>query len=98
MQKDLVYVSGLNRSNVAEDELMTAMRNDDYFGKYGPIRKVVASKAREGPGGSNSIALYVTFEHADDAQKCIAAVNGSVNAGRTLRCLIRTRDICVAAN
>ena len=85
VQKDLVYVSGLNRSNVSEDELMNTMRNEDYFGKYGPIRKVVASKAREGPGGNNSVALYVTFERAEDAQRCIAAVNGSMNAGRTLR-------------
>ena len=83
VQKNLVYVVGLNPKSREEDLLQT-LRGDQYFGQYGKIIKIVVSKAKEG-APSNSIGVYVTFARQQDAAKCIAAVDGSHNGDRVLR-------------
>ena len=83
VQKNLVYVVGLNPKSREEDLLQT-LRGDQYFGQYGKILKIVVSKAKEG-APSNSIGVYVTFARQQDAAKCIAAVDGSHNGDRVLR-------------
>ena len=83
MQKNLVYVVGLNPKSREEDLLQT-LRGDQYFGQYGKIIKIVVSKAKEG-AASNSIGVYVTFARKQDAASCIAAVDGSQNGERVLR-------------
>lgn len=84
VQKNLVYVVGLNPKSREEDLLQT-LRGDQYFGQYGKIIKIVVSKAKEGTNGSNSIGVYVTFARKQDAASCIAAVDGSQNGDRVLR-------------
>ena len=88
VQKNLVYVVGLSQKS-SEEEFLRTLRGPLYFGQYGKITKIVVSKAKEGQNNANnyhnSIGVYVTFESRDDAAKCIAAVDGSQNAERTLR-------------
>lgn len=84
VQKNLVYVVGLNPKSREEDLLQT-LRGDQYFGQYGKIVKIVVSKAKENASGNSSIGVYVTFARKQDAASCIAAVDGSQNGDRTLR-------------
>lgn len=85
VQKNLVYVVGLNPS-IPEQELLPTLRGEQFFGQYGPIVKIVASKPKEGINEDKaSMAIYVTFEKKEDAQKCIDAVNGSRNGDRILK-------------
>ena len=88
VQKNLVYVVGLSQKS-SEEEFLRTLRGPQYFGQYGKITKIVVSKAKEGHNNANnnnnSIGVYVTFENREDAGKCIAAVDGSPNAERTLR-------------
>ena len=88
VQKNLVYVVGLSQKS-SEEEFLRTLRGPQYFGQYGKITKIVVSKAKEGHSNANnnnnSIGVYVTFENREDAAKCIAAVDGSPNAERTLR-------------
>ena len=80
VQKNLVYVTGLNPST-REDELLRTLRGDSYFGQYGKIDKIVVSNAKP----NHTMGVYVTFNTKEDAAKCIAAVDGSKNADRVLR-------------
>ncbi|KAL8787855.1 MAG: hypothetical protein Q9195_007595 [Heterodermia aff. obscurata] len=92
VQKNLVYVVGLNPKS-REQDLLQTLRGDQYFGQYGKIIKIVVSKAKEGVS-SNSIGVYVTFARKEDAASCIAAVDGSQNGDRTLRAQFGTTKYC----
>ena len=90
VQKNLVYVVGLSQKS-SEEEFLRTLRGPQYFGQYGKITKIVVSKAKEGQNNTNnnsSIGVYVTFESREDAARCIAAVDGSLNAERTLRWVV----------
>ncbi|KAL8767076.1 MAG: hypothetical protein Q9209_006303 [Squamulea sp. 1 TL-2023] len=95
VQKNLVYVVGLNPKSREEDLLQT-LRGDQYFGQYGKIIKIVVSKAKANAGGNSSIGVYVTFARKEDAASCIAAVDGSQNGDRTLRAQYGTTKYCSA--
>lgn len=84
VQKNLVYVVGLN-PKIREEDLLQTLRGDQYFGQYGKIIKIVVSKAKEGSAGTQSIGVYVTFVRKEDAESCVAAVDGSQNGDRVLR-------------
>lgn len=84
VQKNLVYVVGLN-PKIREEDLLQTLRGEQYFGQYGKILKIVVSKAKEGTNGNQSIGVYVTFARKQDAASCIAAVDGSQNGDRILR-------------
>jgi hypothetical protein len=95
IQRNLVYVTGLN-PRIREDELLATLRGEQYFGQYGKILKIVVNK-RTAQGGigqisnnhhdSQGLGVYVTFSTKNEAEKCIAAVDGSQNGDRTLRCV-----------
>ncbi|KAL8677806.1 MAG: hypothetical protein Q9186_005786 [Xanthomendoza sp. 1 TL-2023] len=95
VQKNLVYVVGLNPKSREEDLLQT-LRGDQYFGQYGKIIKIVVSKAKANAGGNSSIGVYVTFARKQDAASCISAVDGSQNGDRTLRAQYGTTKYCSA--
>ncbi|MCJ1392877.1 transcriptional repressor general negative regulator of transcription subunit 4 [Xylographa bjoerkii] len=95
VQKNLVYVVGLN-PKIREEDLLQTLRGDQYFGQYGKIIKIVVSKAKEGSGGNQSIGVYVTFARKQDAASCIAAVDGSQNGDRVLRAQYGTTKYCSA--
>lgn len=84
VQKNLVYVVGLN-PKIREEDLLQTLRGDQYFGQYGKIVKIVVSKAKEGSAGNQAIGVYVSFARKEDAASCIAAVDGSQNGDRILR-------------
>ena len=94
VQKNLVYVTGL-QPTTHEDQLLQILRGQDYFGQYGKIVKIVVSKAKD-PSHPHSVGVYVTFEHKEDAERCIAAVNGVKNQERTLRAQFGTTKYCSA--
>lgn len=85
VQKNLVYVIGLNPTIRDENLLLQTLRGKDYFGQYGDIEKIVVSKAKPGGNPNQGIGVYVTFARKADAAACIAAVDGSVNGDRLLR-------------
>ncbi|KAI9691020.1 MAG: transcriptional repressor general negative regulator of transcription subunit 4 [Bathelium mastoideum] len=93
VQKNLVYVTGL-RPSTREDLLLQALRGDDYFGQYGKIIKIVVSKPKGNAQGQESVGVYVTFARKEDAEACIAAVDGIANNGRTLRAQYGTTKYC----
>jgi CCR4-NOT transcription complex subunit 4 len=97
VQKNLVYVMGLS-PNIPEQEILQTLRGDKYFGQYGKISKIVVSNKKTGESGPNgpSMGVYVTFDNAADAQRCITAVNGSQNGDRTLRAQLGTTKYCSA--
>lgn len=94
VQKNLVYVTGLNPTS-QEDQLLATLRGDQYFGQYGKIIKIVVSKAKD-PQHPHSVGVYVTYESKEDAASCITAVNGSKNGERTLRAQFGTTKYCSA--
>lgn len=92
IQKNLVYVIGLN-PNIPTEELQVALRGDQFFGQYGKIQKIVINK-RTNANGHLGLGVYVTFARKEDAARCIAAVDGSVNDGRYLRAAYGTTKYC----
>ena len=85
VQKNLVYVIGLNPSIRDENQLLQTLRGREYFGQYGDIDKIVVSKAKPGGNPHQGIGVYVTYATKADAATCIAAVDGSPNGDRVLR-------------
>ena len=83
VQKNLVYVVGLN-PQIKEEDLLRTLRGSQYFGQYGKIIKIVVSKSKDNHN-PQSLGVHVTFARKEDAARCIVAVDGSENGGRTLR-------------
>ncbi|EEP76432.1 conserved hypothetical protein [Uncinocarpus reesii 1704] len=94
VQKNLVYVIGLNPTIRDESQLLQTLRGDQYFGQYGDIEKIVVSKAKPGGNPNQGIGVYVTFAKKSDAASCIAAVDGSANGDRVLRAQYGTTKYC----
>ncbi|PYH93064.1 hypothetical protein BO71DRAFT_420374 [Aspergillus ellipticus CBS 707.79] len=94
VQKNLVYVIGLNPTIRDESQLLQTLRGRDYFGQYGDIEKIVVSKAKPGGNPNQGIGVYVTYTRKGDAATCIAAVDGSANADRVLRAQYGTTKYC----
>ncbi|KKK11902.1 CCR4-NOT core complex subunit Not4 [Aspergillus ochraceoroseus] len=94
VQKNLVYVIGLNPTIRDESQLLQTLRGKDYFGQYGDIEKIVVSKAKPGGNPNQGIGVYVTYAKKVDAATCINAVDGSVNGDRILRAQYGTTKYC----
>ncbi|KAJ6160679.1 hypothetical protein N7470_004075 [Penicillium chermesinum] len=94
VQKNLVYVIGLNPTIRDESQLLQTLRGKEYFGQYGDIEKIVVSKAKPGGNQHQGIGVYVTFSRKADAATCIAAVDGSPNGDRVLRAQYGTTKYC----
>ncbi|KAK9473544.1 RING/Ubox like zinc-binding domain-containing protein [Dipodascopsis tothii] len=92
IQKNLVYVIGLN-PHIPHDELHNTLRGEQFFGQYGKIQKIVVNR-RNGVSGNSGIGVYVTYYKKEDAAKCIAAVDGSINDGKMLRAAYGTTKYC----
>ncbi|UDD55191.1 hypothetical protein AFCA_002830 [Aspergillus flavus] len=94
VQKNLVYVIGLNPTIRDESQLLQTLRGRDYFGQYGEIEKIVVSKAKPGGNPNQGIGVYVTYSKKSDAATCISSVDGSVNGDRVLRAQYGTTKYC----
>lgn len=92
IQKNLVYVIGLN-PNIPTEELHHTLRTDLFFGQYGKIQKIVINR-RTNLNGNPGLGVYVTFARKEDAARCIAAVDGSMNDGKYLRATYGTTKYC----
>lgn len=99
VQKNLVYVTGLNPPCNPED-LHSILRSDRYFGRYGKILKIVINKKTPNPApiphhNSNpGLVVYVTFAKKEDALKCINDMDGSLLDGKILRAAHGTTKYC----
>ncbi|KAL2835739.1 putative CCR4-NOT core complex subunit Not4 [Aspergillus pseudoustus] len=94
VQKNLVYVIGLNPTIRDENQLLHLLRTPTYFGQYGEIEKIVVSKAKPGGNPNQGIGVYVTYARKSDAATCISAVDGSSNGDRILRAQYGTTKYC----
>lgn len=92
IQKNLVYVIGLNPS-IPTEELHHTLRTEQFFGQYGKIQKIVINR-RNNSNGHPGLGVYVTFARKEDAARCIAAVDGSINDGKYLRAAYGTTKYC----
>lgn len=92
IQKNLVYVIGLN-PNIPTDELHNTLRGEQFFGQYGKIQKIVINR-RNNANGNPGLGVYVTFARKEDAARCIAAVDNSMNDGKQLRAAYGTTKYC----
>ncbi|KAJ1969938.1 transcriptional repressor general negative regulator of transcription subunit 4 [Dimargaris xerosporica] len=85
VQKNLVYVIGLSPKLANEETL----RQPEYFGQFGKINKMVINRRlnHSSTAGSQAVSygIYITYDRKEDAAKAIAAVDGSVSDGRTLK-------------
>jgi CCR4-NOT transcription complex subunit 4 len=95
VQKNLVYITGL-APTVREDELMRTLRKPEFFGQYGNIQKISISNRKSSDGQYQSLGIYVTFEKAEEATRCIQAVHGSQNGDRYLKAQLGTTKYCSA--
>lgn len=100
IQKNLVYVVGLNPPVPAE-ELHTVLRSDKYFGQYGKILKIVINKRNPPPNAppaahhqNSGFGVYVTFSKKEEATKCINAIDGTYIDGRPLKAAYGTTKYC----
>ena len=99
VQKNLVYVTGLNPPCAPED-LHSVLRSDKYFGQYGKILKIVINRKTPNPQVTHhhflnpGIVVYVTFARKEDAYKCINELDGSLCDGRVLRAAHGTTKYC----
>ncbi|KAK9376777.1 uncharacterized protein V1513DRAFT_438106 [Lipomyces chichibuensis] len=93
IQKNLVYVVGLS-PHIPHEELHNTLRGDQFFGQYGKIQKIVVNRRNNGGAGNGGIGVYVTYLKKEDAAKCIAAVDGSMNDGKILRAAYGTTKYC----
>ncbi|EGW34315.1 uncharacterized protein SPAPADRAFT_135323 [Spathaspora passalidarum NRRL Y-27907] len=100
VQKNLVYVTGLNPPCNPED-LHSVLRSEKYFGQYGKISKIVINKKTPNPANAHhhhhpnpGIVVYVTFARKEDALTCINELDGSLCDGRVLRAAHGTTKYC----
>ena len=100
IQRNLVYVFGLPVS-LAHDDIL---RKYEYFGQYGPIKKIVINTSHIHPEKLNdlkenastnlSVTVYVTFQNSKDALECIYALDGFVLDGVQMKASFGTTKYC----
>ncbi|ONH66060.1 General negative regulator of transcription subunit 4 [Cyberlindnera fabianii] len=99
IQKNLVYIIGLNPPSLPQDELYPLLKSEKYFGQFGRVTKLVVNRkppmtsSYHAPS-SNGAGVYVTFAKKDDAKKCIDAIDGSWMDGKILKATYGTTKYC----
>lgn len=91
IQRNLVYVVGLNVQYCREDVL----RRGDLFGRFGRIVKLQVSLPKPGDFQRQGSA-YVTYHRGEDAARCIKGVDGTTLDGKVLRACFGTTKYCNA--
>ncbi|CAG5110997.1 Oidioi.mRNA.OKI2018_I69.chr2.g5338.t1.cds [Oikopleura dioica] len=95
MQKNLVFVVGL-QPKLADESML---RKQEYFasflGRFGKIMKVAVNQCTTYAGVQGpSASAYVTFSTTDAALRCIQTVHGLTQDGRTLKATLGTTKYC----
>jgi CCR4-NOT transcription complex subunit 4 len=91
IQKNLIYVIGLAPQLTKEEEL----REEEYFGQYGEIKKIVVGKNNVYVGESGPCySAYLTYANQAQASLAIIGLNAFNYKGRTLRASYGTTKYC----
>jgi hypothetical protein len=96
VQQNLVYAVGIPLDICTEETL----KSNEFFGSFGKTIKVSVNRsnqyasamAKHGPTGS----AYVTFKRAEDALKCIKALDGAAWVGKPIKACFGTTKYCNA--
>lgn len=86
IQRDLVYVIGISSKIASEDIL----RQYEYFGQYGPIKKIVINSQSQRP----TVSAYITFYNTEDAFECIYAVEDFTYSNYQMKASFGTSKYC----
>ena len=92
IQRDLVYVIGIP-TEIADEELLSQY---EYFGQYGPIKKIAVNKQASHIDGQPrpTVSAYVTFANPTDAGECIYALENFVCRGYQIKASFGTSKYC----
>jgi hypothetical protein len=92
IQRDLVYVIGIP-ADVATEELLSRY---EYFGQYGPIKKIVVNHQTAYATNSQrpTAGAYVTFHSVSDAGECLFALENFAFDGHAIRASFGTTKYC----
>lgn len=91
-QKNLVYVTGM-KPKTQGDRLIETLRQNQYFGQYGEILKIVVANPTKTQ--QPSVGIYITFNRNEDAATCIETINSSYADG-SIRAQFGTTKYCSA--
>lgn len=94
IQRELVYVIGIPIEIANEEEL----GKFEYFGQYGPIKKIVVNNQTAHAGGFQrlTVSAYVTFVNIEDAYECIYALEDFSINGHSIKASFGTSKYCSA--
>jgi RNA recognition motif-containing protein len=92
IQRDLVYVIGIP-ADIATEELLSRY---DYFGQYGPIKKIVVNHQTAYSTSSQrpTAGAYITFHNITDAGECLFALENFTFDGHAIRASFGTSKYC----
>lgn len=86
IQRDLVYVIGIS-SKIANEE---TLKQYEYFGQYGQIKKIVVNNQSQRP----TVSAYITFYNNEDAIECIYAIEDFVYCNYPMKASFGTSKYC----
>lgn len=93
VKRDLVYLVGLSE-RLANESLLA---KQEYFGQYGPIRKIAVNRDKPFGKGSKdplSFSCYTTFVNNNDAALAIIALDGVELEGQPLKACFGMTKYC----
>ncbi|XP_049850725.1 uncharacterized protein LOC126323770 [Schistocerca gregaria] len=88
IQRNLVYVKNL-ALEIAKEEIL---KQQEYFGQYGKIIKMVINRSHVYQGAS--VSCYVTYSTPEEACLCIRSIDGFELRQRKLRASFGTTKYC----
>lgn len=94
IQKNLVYLIGLSKELAYKDE---QLRNFEYLGQYGTIKKLVVNKNKTYNGNSPngpSYSCHVTYSSIDESSLAILALDNAVIDNHVFRASYGTTKYC----
>jgi CCR4-NOT transcription complex subunit 4 len=77
-------------------ELPQTLRENQFFGQYGKIVKISISNRKTPDGRNQPLGVYVTYETAAEADKCISAIMAPENQGLGIKAQHGTTKYCSA--
>ena len=94
IQKNLVYLIGLSKELAYKDD---QLRNCEYLGQYGTIKKLVVNKNKTYNGNSPngpSYSCHVTYSSIDESSLAILALDNAVVDNHVFRASYGTTKYC----
>lgn len=103
--KNMVYVVGMRMpAAMGQDEFLSLLRSNDYFGQYGKISKIFIRKPPHDDDDDNAnsdldVGIYISFVRREDAARAISALDGYQapnNPGKTLQASYGSAKYCIS--